>query len=1203
MRNFTLFLISLLVFSSVFGQNQRFWTPITESGLGYDVFAAGNARRPDNFKLFRLQESAFKQFVAQAPLEANQRVNQSDYFVEFPVSSGEIKRFRIVNAPVMAPELAARYPGIYSFAGQGVDNPDYNIRFDVSMHGVHATILNGHNEAIYVDRVVNDVYRVSDRRDYTDVPNNFECLTEDIINNIGPAPENADDGTLRSYRLAMISGAEFSLHFIPAGGLPTLADSVGAVLAAINSHITRANQVYERDFGVRLILVANNNLLIYFNPATDPIANPNSPSGAASMAAINAAIGVSNYDVGHTASKGSDNGNAGCIGCVCNNTNKGLGWTVYSNPSLLEFYVIDYLTHEIGHQFGANHTFSFNIEGTGVNIEPGSGVTIMGYAGITGATTDVAPHSIAIFSVKSIEQVTNYIRNGLGASCAVSTVTGNTAPTANAGADFTIPFSTPFKLTGTSTDPNPTDVLTYNWEQIDNRTSTAVPTVPSASSTAGPQFRTFLDYTTPERIVPSLQFILNGSNNDRWEVLPAVARNLNFRFIAKDNRPGGGNTKSDDMVITVANLGPFLITSQNTATTWTAGTSETITWSVNGTTGAPVNCANVRISISTNGGTSFTTLVANTPNDGSESIIVPNTPGNTVRVMVEAIGNIFFDINNVNITILPPPFGFTFDQTTPASVPCPAPNTMSITLGTTSNGGYTGTVNLSATGNPAGTTVSFDPAAIAVGASTAVTLNGTNTLNAGTYNITVTGVATGAPTRTALLSYTVQSGSGPAITTQPANQTTCVGSNATFTVAATGTYQWQVNTGSGFSNISGATSASLVISGATASQSGNAYRCVVTGQCGSTTSSSATLTVNTLPAIVSNPSNVAECTGTSVSFTVTASGTALTYQWQQSTDGGVTFSNITGATAATYTIASTVLAQNGNRFRCVVSGACTPSVTSTAATLTLSAAPVITANPVAAASICEGASTSFVVAATTPVGTLTYQWQASTNGGTTWTNVSGATNATFNQSNVPATQNGYLFRAAVTTSCGTIFSTNVALTVNTFPVISFGNIPVELCRSDRPVTLSATPAGGTFSGSGVTGSTFNPAASGLGDKTITYTASNAGCQSTANRVIIVEQCAERQIPLDNPSSLTLFPNPNTGRFGVRVNTDLYTKFGLRVYNNLGQLIRTQQIAGVFFGQVISMDMSQLPNGTYHLSFSNDERGATVTRTISVAIYK
>ncbi|MFM8591294.1 MAG: T9SS type A sorting domain-containing protein, partial [Sphingomonadales bacterium] len=483
-----------------------------------------------------------------------------------------------------------------------------------------------------------------------------------------------------------------------------------------------------------------------------------------------------------------------------------------------------------------------------------------------------------------------------------------------------------------------------------------------------------------------------------------------------------------------------------------------------------------------------------------------------------------------------------------------------------------------------------------------VTLNGTNTLNAGTYNITVTGTTTGAPTRTAVLSFTVSAGNGPAITTQPANQTACVGSNATFTVAASGTYQWQLNTGSGFANITGATSASLAVNGVTTAQNGHAYRCIVTGQCGSTTSSSATLTVNTLPAIVSNPANVAECTGSTVSFAVTASGTALTYQWQVSTDNGATYNNITGATSATYSIASAVLSQNGNRFRCVVSGACTPSATSTAATLTLSAAPTITANPVATTVICERASTSFVVAATTPVGTLTYQWQASANGGTTWTNISGATDATYNQTNVPATQNGYLFRAAVTTSCGTIFSTNVALTVNTFPVISFSTVE-ELCLSDRPVALTATPAGGVFSGTGVAVGAFNPRTAGLGAKTVTYTASNAGCQSTLSRSIIVEQCAERQIPLPNPASLTLYPNPNTGKFGIRINTDLYTRLSIKVYNNLGQLVRKQEISNVFYGQVVNFDMSSLPAGTFHLLFVNDEVAPAVSRTISMVIYK
>jgi hypothetical protein len=147
------------------------------------------------------------------------------------------------------------------------------------------------------------------------------------------------------------------------------------------------------------------------------------------------------------------------------------------------------------------------------------------------------------------------------------------------------------------------------------------------------------------------------------------------------------------------------------------------------------------------------------------------------------------------------------------------------------------------------------------------------------------------------------------------------------------------------------------------------------------------------------------------------------------------------------------------------------------------------------------------------------------------------------------------------------------------------------------------PAGGTFSGSGVSASTFNPRTAGLGAKTVTYTASNAGCQSTATRTIIVDQCAERQIPLSNPTSLTLYPNPNTGLFGVRVNTDLYTRFSVKVYNSYGQMIRTVEMNNVYFGQVVNMDMTQLPAGTYHLLFVNDEQSPAVSRTISMVVYK
>lgn len=1271
-----------------------------ESQANVDLFQASNSKRPKAFKLFRLDETALKQYLANAPHERNVSVSASPFLIDFPMPDGSLQKFRVVNAPVMEDGLAAKFPGINSYAGQGVDDPTANLRFDVSMHGVHASILYGNKSAVYIDQLHQNFYRVVRRSDVTDAPLGFECFTETFNNQLsgrGEGIENADDGKLRTYRLAMISGAEFSLHFIPPGGFPTLNDSIAAVIAAQNSHVTRTNQVYERDFGVRLVLVSNNNQIVYFNPSTDPISNPNNPVGTTCMAAIDAAIGNGNYDIGHTESKGSNNGNAGCIGCVCNNTNKGRGWTVYSNPSLLEFFVIDYLTHEIGHQFGANHTFSFNLEGFGVNIEPGSGVTIMGYAGITGST-DVAPHSIELFSVKSIEQVTNYIKTGTGATCAVQTTTGNTAPTVNAGVDYIIPISTPFKLTGTATDPDPTDVLTYNWEQIDVRTG-AFPSIPVATATNGPMFRTYLSYSIPERTFPALQHILSGANGFQWEVLPSVARPLNFRFIAKDNRVGGGNNKADDMVVTVSSLGPFLITSQNTAVTWTAGTTETVAWSVNGTTGAPINCANVRISLSTDGGQTFTTLVASTPNDGSEVITVPNTPSTTCRVRVEAVGNIFFDINNTNFTIIPPPFGFLFGATTAATAACPAPASMSITLPVNSAGGYNNPVTLSTTSTlPAGTTVTFGTNPVTPTGSSEVTLNGTNNLPAGTYTVTVQGIGTGAPTLTTNLTFTINPGAGPTITSQPANLAVCIGQTGSFSVTATGTYQWQISTNGGttWTDIGGANTSSYGITGA-ANLNNNQYRCIVTGQCGSTTSSAATLTVNPTTAITTQPVSLALCSGSAASFTVAAAGAGMGYQWQLSTDGGATWNNIGGATASTFNIGSVALSQNNHQFRCVVTGTC-GNATSTAATLTVSSTITISAQPSSqtvceatnisftsgaagsglsfqwqistnggatwtnisnggvyggattttltitgvlptqngnqfrmvasntscqpgisnaatltvntfptittqpqSVQVCEGANVGFSVAATTGVGTLTYQWQFSTNG-ITYNNITGANGPTYNITGAVVGQNNYVFRVLVSAGCGTVTSALALLNVNPFPVISF-NPQATICRSDLPITLSATPSGGSFSGTGVTGTTFNPTVAGVGARPVTYNVTVAGCTSTATRTILVNQCAERQLTIDKYPAIIVYPSPSNGRFNIGVSTDIVTKLEVRVFNALGQLVKSQSFSGVRYGSVLPMDISGQPSGTYQVYLVNDENGKVTTKAVSIVVYR
>ena len=365
-------------------------------------------------------------------------------------------------------------------------------------------------------------------------------------------------------------------------------------------------------------------------------------------------IGSANYDIGHLFGASGGGGNAGCIGCVCKNPTasvplgKGSGYTSPGDGIPQgDNFDIDYVAHEIGHQFGANHTFTHSNEGTGAQVEPGSGSTIMGYAGITGATNDVQPHSDAYFHAVSIEQVTNYIKT---TTCQTTVTTGNAIPVVNAGVDRTIPKGTPFMLVGSATDANG-DILTYTWEQMNAGTSTT--TIPSATRTTGPAFRSMAPSTSNTRYFPRLATVQTGATSWKWEVVPTVARTMNFRLTARDNRAVGPANNSDDVVITVnGTAGPFSVTSPNTAVSWAGGSTQTVTWTVAGTTANGVNTANVDILLSTDGGNTFTTvLLAATPNDGSQAVTIPNTPGSQNRIIVKGTNHIFYDMSNANFTI------------------------------------------------------------------------------------------------------------------------------------------------------------------------------------------------------------------------------------------------------------------------------------------------------------------------------------------------------------------------------------------------------------------------------------------------------------------------------------------------------------------------------------------------------------------------
>lgn len=653
MKKFNLTFVLVLSCIIAMAQQKNFWTRVNENQIAKNLFA--NRYKPAAYQLFRLNESSFTREIRTIPSEKSVMAAASGFILSIPNPDGTLENYKVVEAPVMDPALAARYPGIQSFAGVNTTDPGSVIRFSVGPDGFHGMILSVNRKTIYIDPVDRqDNYYVVFSREAVDYRNVFHCMTTATAPPVIDNPSvmrAADDGKLRTYRLALACTGEYAQYFLD-GSETTDAQRKAKVLTAMNTLLTRTNAIYERDFGIRMTLISNNDAIIYLNASTDPWT---SEWNTKTQQTIDAVIGNANYDIGHLVHKESsaanNNGNAGCIGCVCKTGQKGSAFTSHVTPEGDPF-VVDYTTHEMGHQFGANHTFTFSNEsGTASQFEPGSGSTIMGYAGITGST-DVQPHSDDYFHTRSIEQISDYIKLSTGGgACAAVTVTGNSAPTANAGADYTIPKSTPFTLTGSGTDANSGDVLTYTWEQMNAGTSST--TIPSTTATSGPLFRSRTGSTSPSRTFPILASVLDGTNGSQWERLPGVARTLNFRLTVKDNHAGGGNGQTDDMTVTISSAaGPFAVTAPNTAVTWAGGSSQTITWSVASSNASPVNCANVKISLSTDGGLTFpTVLAASTANDGTETLTIPNTPTSTARIKVEAVGNIFFDISNTNFTI------------------------------------------------------------------------------------------------------------------------------------------------------------------------------------------------------------------------------------------------------------------------------------------------------------------------------------------------------------------------------------------------------------------------------------------------------------------------------------------------------------------------------------------------------------------------
>jgi hypothetical protein len=659
-------IILFLIFSSFFSFAQKTeraaWIEVDKSKVS--PFEKNRlVSIPTDYRLYEFDYVKFKNQLVNVPLRENY-TGISNVVISFPMPSGALEQFRVLEAPVFESDLQQLFPDIRSFVGQGIDDPSAIIRFSLSpQKGVSATIRSGNAESTYIIDPYSMDYKtviVFDRK-HVGKRQSFTCSTEEDLDavNFGPSNRaaeydnevlnNADDGVLRRFRAAISCTGEYAAYH---GG------TLAGVNAAYNATMTRVNALYEMDFNATMVIIATNNNVIYLNAATDPYGNTDANYNAEVQAVMNAQIGAANYDVGHLFSAIGNNGNAGCIGCVCgtgSSTAKGSAFTTSTIPEG-ESFDVDYTAHEYGHQFGGRHTFSHSTENSTVNVEPGSGVTIMGYAGITGAT-DVASNSIAIFHASSIEQITNNIK---GKTCPVEITTGNNIPVPSVFAiTKTLPRGTAFKLTGTATDADG-DILSYCWEQVDDAGTTQLGnpgSFPSETKTAGPNFRSWLPKNNGTRYFPRLEdHVANGIAGNQWEIVPnnpAANRTLNFRMTVRDNRFGAGTNESVNVAVTFDRLiGPFLVTSQNTSgISYTQGSTQTITWSVNNTTSL-AGSANVNIKLSTDGGKTFPiTLAANTPNDGAQDVIIPNVSAPFCRILIEPTGNDYYAINTNDFAI------------------------------------------------------------------------------------------------------------------------------------------------------------------------------------------------------------------------------------------------------------------------------------------------------------------------------------------------------------------------------------------------------------------------------------------------------------------------------------------------------------------------------------------------------------------------
>jgi hypothetical protein len=749
--------LSALCFALVLSaqSSATFWADASAAPLAVPV----GQNVPKAYRQLSLDMEEMAGYIRQAPMENTAAARNSPLVLALPMPDGNMENFAVWEAPIMAKELADAYPMIKTYAGKGIDNPSTRLRIHISPLGFNAILLTKKGTA-HISPLAKGQTTYYKSFYLKDMEVNPQQLPQEMCgvhsanwDGMGLDPDHVhqvelgtDRGTgsisvnNQKYRLAVATTSEFSSAH---GG--TIASVLNQVTMLMNS----VNAVMEGENAITLELIPNTTEVFFFPPNnSDPYTNGNTSAMIdENPPVLNAELGASSYDIGHVF--GTNAGGLASTGSVCGNAdNKGRGvsceFGVYSDEI---FYLI--IAHEMGHQFNALHTFNLcdmDNESTQTAYEPGSGSTIMCYAGASDCGNNYVQNiNDSYFHINSLIRIQQFSRdNTSGGACDQLVSIGNNTPEASIPLTdgFNIPISTPFQLTGAATDPDG-DPMTYCWEQYD-----LGPQSPLGSPIGNaPAFRSWPPNNSLTRVFPRMQTIVANAT-DIDEVLPTYTRPLTFRFTARDNNaPAGAWGFAEVKFNATETAGPFLVTNPNTSgITWTVGNYTEVTWNVANTTNNLVNCQMVNIKLSTDGGFTYPiTLLAQTPNDGSAFVVVPDAISTTARVRVEAADNIFFDISNNNFSIVAPTEpGFALLQNIESGTAC-IPDNFEVELQTTALLGFADDITFTASDLPPGATATFSPNPVSPGSTSTLVLDMSNVSVDGDYDITITASANGLP--------------------------------------------------------------------------------------------------------------------------------------------------------------------------------------------------------------------------------------------------------------------------------------------------------------------------------------------------------------------------------------------------------------------------------------------------------------------------